>query len=92
MKRFILLSALALPILLTVGCLDAPEESCERMCDELVRNCSYLAFPGYSSCYQGCMYEAEQLVAVHALTECVIDAECDTFTIIQCDAWYGLEE
>lgn len=65
---------------------------CSDMCDELVGTCSFEAFPEDqpNSCYEGCLYDdAEHGAAVIPLTECVLEAECDPFVILQCQRLYG---
>jgi hypothetical protein len=80
-----------LPILaLLVACsqkevVNVPQE-CTDLCRELVTECGYEAYPTLDSCLQGCVYriEEENLDMVEQ-AECVLDAGCDTFEIIECE-------
>jgi hypothetical protein len=74
-----------------VGCQPAEQSICQDLCIELVTSCAYAAYPSVDSCMQGCGYAASQGVDVDAQAECVFAAECDTFTIIECEHEYGLE-
>ncbi len=75
-----------------LGCNVDSEGLCTDLCNELVDECQFEAFPADQpgSCYDGCMYDkAERGAAVAPLTECVLDAECDAFVILQCARAYG---
>lgn len=79
-------------LLLVTGC--AAEQAatqCETVCDELVKQCSYEAFPSYDSCVQGCLYEEEQGSKTERASTCIQDAGCDTFKIIECEHAPGVD-
>ena len=81
-------------ILIFLGCgLDStvPEEvanTCVSICEELVYECGFEAFPTMESCLSGCAYQSEEGGDIDAQNSCVQDAACDTFKIIQCDVDY----
>jgi hypothetical protein len=63
---------------------------CDQLCDALVIDCSYAAFPTHSSCESGCLYnEAEFGADIEGEVACVEEAECDTFKILECEHSYG---
>jgi hypothetical protein len=73
-----------------VGCKPDATSLCQDFCVELVSNCAYDAFPSIESCQQGCEYNASQGADVDAQYDCVVEAACDTFQIIECEHQYGL--
>ena len=73
------------------GCGTPEYRACEDMCTELVRQCNYAAFPTTDSCMQGCADELANGADVFGHEECILDAECDTFAIVECQNTYGSE-
>ena len=79
--------------ILAVGCMTTSDQSaCKNLCDTLVRTCRYEAFPDYGSCEQGCGYEANEGGSVVSMSECVADAGCNTFEILECQNAFGLAQ
>jgi len=81
---------------LALGCTE-PEtddeyEACVSLCDELVASCSYDAYPTTESCMAGCADQVNAEAEVFELEVCILDAECDTFAIIECQNHFGAEE
>lgn len=77
-------------VLLGIGCGGTSEYSaCDELCVELVRNCQYDAFPTTESCLTGCALDAENGADVAAHSDCIVDADCDTFAIIECQNSFG---
>lgn len=75
---------------LATGCATTAEyKACESMCKELVRTCSYEAFPTTDSCMVGCAEEAANGADVFGQEDCILDADCDTFAIVECQNSYG---
>lgn len=73
-------------ILLTSACTEAvPPTACGQMCDELVSTCSYAAYPSMESCLQGCQFNETEGRDVAGQQECVAEAECNTFAIVECE-------
>ena len=66
-----------------------PEQSCEDACQDLFMECGFEAFPDRSSCTMGCMYEAEQGAQIATLQECVKEADCNIFSVIECQNAFG---
>jgi hypothetical protein len=80
----------ALSILLVLASCGAPQDTaCDAVCSELVTTCDYAAFPSFASCQQGCGYWESEGVDVQAYLECVRDADCDTFALVECEHAYG---
>ena len=70
------------------GCASQEAErthACDALCDELVVTCGYTAFPTVESCEQGCLWDAENGEDVGSEYQCVQDAACDTFAILECE-------
>ena len=71
-----------------VGCLHQKiaETSCDKICDILVQDCSYDAFPSLDSCWEGCAYQEEEFedYDVDGHLACLETANCDTFAILEC--------
>jgi hypothetical protein len=67
-------------------------QTCNDLCDELVTNCEYGAYPRYDSCLQGCSWYEEQGADVLGELHCIQDAACDTFLIVECEHEYGMVE
>jgi hypothetical protein len=64
---------------------------CDEMCAELVEKCEYAAFPTTTSCVQGCLYAENEGGDVKGQRDCVLEAECDTFDIVECEHEFGPE-
>ena len=75
--------------LLALGCTTQEYAACDDMCTELVRECSFDAFPTTESCMTGCADEMANGSDVEGKKECILDADCDTFAIIECQNNYG---
>ncbi len=67
----------------------AEDPECAALCDVLVLDCEYGAFPKYESCMEGCLYNKEEGAAISKELSCVEDAECDTFAILECEHAWG---
>jgi hypothetical protein len=65
---------------------------CDDMCRELVQTCGYAAFPDLQSCLDGCSYNESQGADIPNQAQCVADAACDTFLIVECEHAYGLDQ
>ncbi len=63
--------------------------ACDQLCDALVEECGYAAFPSYDSCLQGCGYNQNEGADTEAHLACVDEASCDTFGIIECENQFG---
>ena len=71
----------------TVG--DSP---CEELCLELVNQCGFSAYPDYTSCLEGCVYnETEKDQQTSDMPECTLNAACDEFEIMECEHQYGAD-
>ena len=81
----------ALVALVLVACGGGEEAVCRDLCDELYKSCDYEAFPSYSSCMQGCGYDIERGADIETQLDCVLEADCDTFAIVECQNAYGPE-
>jgi hypothetical protein len=70
--------------LLAFGC--ATDTVCYDLCVELVNGCEVAAYPDLASCQQGCLYDAARAgpAVVQREAECIVDASCDPFAIIEC--------
>ena len=64
---------------------------CFSLCQELGQTCSYDAFPSFSSCEEGCVYYQEEGADIESQLECVQEAACDEFAVIECEHTYGVE-
>lgn len=79
-------------LLSLLGCAGSEaKEICDGICDELVMECGYEAYPTYESCLQGCLYKEEQGAKMDRAFQCVQKAECDTFEIIECEHAEGVD-
>jgi hypothetical protein len=67
------------------------DAACDDLCRELVDVCDYAAFPDLSSCLQGCTYNFDEGADIEGQLDCVYAAECDTFTIVECEHDFGVE-
>ncbi len=74
---------------LFAGCAAGEYSACDDMCTELIRSCGYDAFPSTDSCMTGCAFEAERGADVDGQADCILEAECDTIAIIECQNTYG---
>jgi len=94
MKRSaVLLLRLAVSMLLLAlaGCSSSntPITACDQLCDELMGECSYAAFPDRASCLQGCLYNESEGANTDEHLTCVEEAQCDTFAIVECENQHG---
>lgn len=84
------------PLLLVLflgGCKQDPVvQACEDMCDTLVKSCQYDAYPTVESCLTGCAYDADQGGDVEQEAECIVNAGCDVFQIVECQHRFGSNE
>ena len=69
-----------------------PKAVCDATCDKLVLECGFAAFPSHQSCVEGCLIDAKLGAPVHTLEDCVSDAECDPFTVLECTRAFGGEQ
>ncbi|MGB0639333.1 MAG: hypothetical protein ACPGTU_08375 [Myxococcota bacterium] len=78
--------------LLLWGCAEKDTaDSCEQVCMMLVDECGYDAFPSYSSCEQGCLYEAGEGMNADGYLDCISTVEeCDTYGVVRCDNAHGI--
>lgn len=67
-----------------LACADEPTP-CEQICDELVMNCAYEAYPSVDTCLQACTYREESGVDVSKELTCLEQAACDPFATIECE-------
>ena len=74
------------PVLLfSCGTAETTEDDvCAVLCEELVVTCSSEAYPDRTSCLQGCGWDAEIGEDIAGLSQCVTDAACDPFAIVEC--------
>lgn len=71
------------------GCPAAERVACEEMCDQLVLECDFAAFPDLGSCLEGCSYEAGG-ASLGAYDLCLYKAGCDPFAVLDCARAHGL--
>jgi hypothetical protein len=67
----------------------ATDAACDELCGMLYEDCAYGAFPSMDSCLEGCAWDAEQGADVEHETDCVADAACDTFGVLDCQHRFG---
>ena len=68
------------------------ETPCEELCLELVNQCGFSAYPDYTSCLEGCVYnETEEDQQTEDMLECVMEASCNEFEIMECEHQHGAE-
>lgn len=72
-----------------LGCTPEPATTCHQMCMEFVETCEYAAYPDVASCEQGCEYENKQGGDVDGEWDCVSQAECDQFALVECENKFG---
>lgn len=65
---------------------------CEALCETLVLDCGFGAYPSVESCIQGCAYEEEQGGDVAGQLACVEAAACDPFEVLECERAHGVPE
>jgi len=85
---------LTLLSMLFTGCVSERAENteCQNLCDILVQDCAYSAYPTLTSCWEGCAFAQEQdEYDVDGHTTCVEGANCDTFAILECSHEYEVE-
>jgi hypothetical protein len=70
-------------LLLALAC--KTEGPCADVCDLLVMDCDYTAYPTRESCMQGCSYDESKGADIEKRLECLSAAECDTFEVIECE-------
>jgi hypothetical protein len=66
-----------------------PAAVCRDLCDLLVLDCGFAAFPDAMSCEQGCLYDVSvggDPIGMHA---CIAEAGCDTPQVLACSRAYG---
>ncbi|HHO49447.1 MAG TPA: hypothetical protein ENK18_00915 [Deltaproteobacteria bacterium] len=81
-----------LPFLsLSCGGAEGDSSDCTALCGELVTICAYEAFPSLDSCMQGCLYNEERGALIDLQLDCVQVAQCDTFSIVECEHVYGID-
>jgi len=78
---FLLLAACAGQSVETSPCVD--------LCEVLILDCRYAAFPDEESCLQGCGYNETEGGDIGGQLQCVEEASCDTFDIVECENLYG---
>lgn len=83
---------LALLLLTACGGGSATATTCEDLCKELAIECGYAAYPTFESCEQGCAYNDAEGADLDGQLDCVLDAACDTFAIVECEHAYGAVE
>lgn len=88
--RTALMTLLLIPAL--AACRVQSNQACDRICENLVRECDFAAFPNLESCVQGCRNDVELGAQVLTLEACVQDARCDPFTVLRCDLVFGEED
>ncbi len=79
------------PLLFAFGCGGGGDAStpCGELCLELVGTCGYEAYPDLGSCLDGCAFAEQQGADITAQALCVIEAECSTFNILECEHEFG---
>jgi len=84
-------AALAACLILLVSCGGQGVEAspCVDMCETLIFDCRYAAFPDEESCLQGCGYNETEGGDIEGQLQCVEEASCDTFAIVECENLYG---
>lgn len=89
-KKILFLFMAALP-LWAPACTGEEETDplCEELCKTLTLDCAYQAYPTADSCMQGCTWEKDQGADIQAELDCVEQAACDTFKVIECSHLYG---
>lgn len=62
---------------------------CETLCDKLVLDCKYEAFPSLESCRDGCAYKEKNGADIGGELSCIEDAGCDIFAVPECENRFG---
>lgn len=70
----------------------ASSQECQDLCTALVTDCGYGAFPDFESCLQGCAWDESEGADIAGELQCVEQAACDTFAIVECEHTYGLDD
>ena len=65
---------------------------CESLCDKLVYDCDYEAFPSMTSCLDGCAYKEKNGSDIAGELDCVEKSSCDTFAVVECENRFGATE
>lgn len=79
-------------LVLVLGCAQPAPTACDVICDSLVIDCAFDAYPSRDSCMQGCAYKEDQGARVKGEAACIQTAACDTFAIIECENKYGVPD
>ncbi|MEZ4236212.1 MAG: hypothetical protein R3F59_08620 [Myxococcota bacterium] len=66
-----------------------PAATCSDLCDALMYDCGYAAFPDRASCEQGCRYDVSEGGDAAGLYACILEAGCDTPLVLECSRAYG---
>jgi hypothetical protein len=90
--RLLVVGAVVLAVNTACSGSGVAEGPCDDMCRELVQSCEYAAFPDLQSCLDGCNFEASEGADVAGQAQCVADAMCDTFLVVECQQTYGLAD
>jgi hypothetical protein len=61
---------------------------CTPLCTELVNTCGYEAFPSVRSCLEGCAFDEAEGVDILSKSDCMFDAACDIFSMLDCEVAY----
>ncbi len=67
---------------LVIGC--GKELPCESLCQTLVMDCDFAAYPTLDSCIEGCLYDEEQGADIEGEKVCMEEAECDPIATVEC--------
>ena len=78
----------SLALLRLAGC-PAERSLCDDVCGVLMADCGYAAFPDIGSCEQGCDYAIYEGADIRSLHSCLLDASCDTPSVLACSRAYG---
>ncbi len=65
-----------------VGC--KKESACQTLCNTMVNDCNYSAYPSLESCVQGCNYDEQQGVDIAAESTCLDKTSCDPIGAVEC--------
>jgi hypothetical protein len=79
-------------MLLLLSSCQTTQPACVSLCEILVRDCEYDAYPSLQSCEQGCAYDEENGADSAKLLACVEDADCNTFAVVECQHRFGVED
>lgn len=59
--------------------------ACQSVCTELMSTCGFDAYPSYDSCLTGCANEVEEGHDIFAKEDCVFEADCNLFDLLDCE-------